>query len=89
MTISSKKKDFHYLEFFFYRTDDLWDRLSNCYDALAKIEGDAISFDSLKTLLWLSLSLEDVDNDEEVKNVQIMSFGMVQWFVWHILVSNS
>lgn len=59
----------------FYRVDDLWERLNHCYDAVVRTENGTLSFKSLKTLLWLALSLENVDNDEEVKDIKVISFG--------------
>ncbi|XP_017493384.1 PREDICTED: lysophosphatidylcholine acyltransferase 1-like, partial [Rhagoletis zephyria] len=56
------------------RVDDLWERMRNCYEAIAVQEKGNISFETLKTLLWLALSLEEVDCDEEVKNIKILSF---------------
>lgn len=61
------------------RVDDLWERLANCYDAILKTEEGNVSFDALKTLLWLALSLEDVDEDDEVKDIAILSFGKPLW----------
>ena len=49
--------------------------MRNCYEAIAVQEKGNISFETLKTLLWLALSLEEVDCDEEVKNIKILSFG--------------
>lgn len=49
--------------------------MRNCYNAITALEKGNISLETLKTLLWLSLSLEEVDSDEEVKGIKILSFG--------------
>lgn len=49
--------------------------MRNCYSAITAQEKGNISFETLKTLLWLSLSLEEVDSDDEVKDIKILSFG--------------
>ena len=67
--------------------DDLWDRLKRCYEILVTYEGSGtISFDNLKALLWLALSLEDVDNDDEVLDVKLISYGKIFLFACVILI---
>ncbi|KAJ6223309.1 hypothetical protein RDWZM_001854 [Blomia tropicalis] len=57
------------------RVNDLWERMKNCYNTIVKqTRNESIAFDTLKSLLWLSLSLEDVENDKEIADLKLMSF---------------
>lgn len=49
-----------------------------CYESFKKSfenESSTLSFEDLQTFLWIIFSIEDVNEDKEVKDIEILSYG--------------
>lgn len=59
------------------RHPNLWDRLEMAYQSFLKANrrsSTKFQFEDFKALLWLSLSLTNIDEDEEITDIPIKSF---------------
>lgn len=62
------------------RIEKLSKRLQLCYESLKKSfrnQSTTLSFEDLQTFLWIILSIEDVDQDSDVKDIEILSYGII------------